>query len=156
MAMDLAGVARQADALAAQSRADLVRAVRRAAAEGMSQSQIAREIGRSQPEVSRLLRFHGTTPLARRLRSNAGKIRSIIEEIGGSHVRVFGSVATGQDGPESDVDLVFAMRVPLSLMELSQVELRIAELMGVRVDLVPESALRPDLRSRVAAEAVAL
>jgi predicted nucleotidyltransferase len=153
---DLIQVARQADRRVAEARAELVSAVRQAAAEGMTQAEIARQIGRSQPEVSRLLRFHGTTPLARRVRQHAGAIRRLITEAGGSRVRVFGSVSTGQDSDGSDVDLVFAMGTPLSLMELAALEQRIGELIGARVDLVPESAIRSNLRERVLAEAVAL
>lgn len=156
MTTELARAARHSDALAAKARAQLVQAVRRASAEGLTQAQIAREIGRSQPEVSRLLRFHGTSPLARTLRRNADEVRRIIAESGGDRVRVFGSLATEQDGPTSDVDLLFAMRKPLSLMQLSGIEQRLADLLGSSVDLVPESALRPDLRERVLAESVAL
>jgi predicted nucleotidyltransferase len=65
-------------------------------------------------------------------------------------------VSTGQDSDGSDVDLVFAMGTPLSLMELAALEQRIGELIGASVDLVPESAIRPNLRDRVLAEAVAL
>jgi predicted nucleotidyltransferase len=153
---DLIQVARQVDRRVAEARAELVSAVRQAAAEGMTQAEIARQIGRSQPEVSRLLRFHGTTPLARRVRQHAGEIRRLITEVGGSQVRVFGSVSTGQDRDGSDVDLVFAMGAPLSLMELAALEQRIGELIGARVDLIPESAIRSNLRGRVLAEAVAL
>lgn len=149
-------VARHSDEVTAQARAELVRAVRQAAARGMTQTQIAREIGRSQPEVSRLLRLHGTSPLAQNLRRNASQIRQIVAEAGGSRVRVFGSVATGQDRPDSDVDLLFVMGAPLSLMQLGRLEQEIAHLLGAPVDLIPESALRPDLRERALSEAVAL
>lgn len=111
---------------------------------------------RSQPEVSRLLRFHGTSPLARRVRRNADQIRQLVAEAGGTGVRIFGSVATGEGRPESDVDLLFVMKEPLSLMQLGRLEQRLADLLDVPVDLVPESALRPDLRERVMSEAVAL
>lgn len=60
----------------AQGRAELVGAVRAAAAAGMTQTEIAAAIGRSQPEVSRLLRFHGRSPLARRVRTHAPQIRA--------------------------------------------------------------------------------
>lgn len=116
-------LARRCDVGVPQARSDRVAALRQAAASGMTRSQIAREIGRSQPEVSRLLRFHGTTPLARQVRRSSRRVRRLIAEAGGADGRVFGSVATGTDGPDS-------------------------------VDLVPESALRPDLRERVSAEAV--
>lgn len=156
MDTSLADVARHSDRVTAQARAELIRAVRLAAGRGMTQAEIARQIGRSQPEVSRLLRFHGTTPLARNLRHHAARIRRLVADAGGDKVRVFGSVATGHDSPGSDVDLVFDMRRPMSLMALGRLEVQIAELLGVPVDLVPESALRPDLRERVLGEAVLL
>lgn len=156
MTTDLAKVARHTDEVTAQARAELVRAVRRAAAEGLTQTQIAQQIGRSQPEVSRLLRFHGSSPLGRKLRRDAPQIRQIVAEAGGTRVRVFGSTATGQERPDSDVDLLFVMTRPLSLMKLGRLEQRLTDLLGVSVDLVPESALRPDLRERVLSDAVAL
>ena len=156
MAENLTEVARRTDEATSRARADLVCAVRRAASEGMTQTQIAQQIGRSQPEVSRLLRFHGTSPLARRLRGSASRVRQIVAEAGGGRVRVFGSVATGQDGPDSDVDLLFTMGEALSFMELGRLEERLVDVIGVPVDLVPDTALRPDLRERVLAEAVSL
>ncbi len=153
---DLAEVARRTDEVARHARAELVRAVRGAASEGVTQTEIARQIGRSQPEVSRLLRFHGTSPLGRRLRGNARRVRQIVAEAGGGRVRVFGSVATGQDRPDSDVDLLFTMGRPLSLMELGRLEQRLVEVIGAPVDLLPDVALRPDLRQRVLAEALVL
>lgn len=140
----------------ARARANLVRAVRNAAARGLTQVQIAEQIGRSQPEVSRLLRFHGTSPLARNVRRNARQIRALVTEAGGSRVRVFGSVATGDDHADSDVDLLFTMGRPLSLMQLGRLEQRLSNLLGVPVDLVPESALRPDVRARIMSEAATL
>lgn len=71
-------------------------------------------------------------------------------------MRVFGSTATGTDGPTSDVDLLFDMRTPMSLMQLSALERELSRLIGLRVDLVPESSIRPDLRDRILAEAVPL
>lgn len=156
MAMDLAEVARHTDEVTAQARLELVSAVRRAAAQGLTQTQIAQAIGRSQPEVSRLLRFHGTSPLAHRLRRNAERVRQSVAEAGGTRVRVFGSVASGEDRPDSDVDLLFAMGPPLSLMQLGRLEQQLADLLDAPVDLVPESALRTDLRERVMREAVSL
>lgn len=156
MTENLADVARRTDEATSRARSELVGAVRRAAAAGMTQAQIAQQIGRSQPEVSRLLRFHGTSPLARRLRASASQVRQIVAEAGGSRVRVFGSVANGRDNPDSDIDLVFTMGKPLSLMEIGRLELRLADAVGARVDLVPDSAIRPDIRERVLAEAVAL
>ncbi|WP_206426104.1 nucleotidyltransferase family protein [Nakamurella antarctica] len=94
--------------------------------------------------------------MARNLRRNASQVRQLVAEAGGTRVRVFGSVAVGSDHPGSDVDLLFTMTGPLSLMQLGRLEQRISDLLGAPIDLVPESALRPDLRERVYAEAVLL
>ena len=83
-------------------------------------------------------------------------MRRIIGEAGGSRVRVFGSVAVGSDTEESDIDLLFTMDEPLSLMQLNALSDRIGALLGASVDLVPDTALSPPLRDRILAEAVSL
>lgn len=153
---DLAEVARRSDEAVRDARAELVHAVREAARQGLTQAQIAQLTGRSQPEVSRLLRFHGRGPLALRLRRHAREVRDLIDQAGGSNVRVFGSVATGAERAGSDIDLLFDMGAPMGLMELGTLERRLSELLSAPVDLIPAAALRPDLRDRVLAEAVAL
>lgn len=152
----LAQVAEESDRAVADARAALTRAVREASAQGMTQAQIAREIGRSQPEVSRLLRFQGTSPLARRLRAHRSDVLRIIGAAGGRDVRVFGSLAEGADGSRSDVDLVATWTAPIGLMGLSRVEVELEDLLGAEVDLVPESSLRPGIRDRVLRQAVPL
>lgn len=149
-------IARRTDGTIARARAELVRAVRQAAADGMTQIEIAEEIGRSQPEVSRILRFHGTSPLGRVVRRHSVSIRQALRDVGGRNVRVFGSVARGTDTPTSDIDILFTMDRPLSLMELARVETRLEEIVGTEVDLVPESSLQPVMRDRIISEAVTL
>jgi predicted nucleotidyltransferase len=68
----------------------------------------------------------------------------LVNDAGGEHVRVFGSVARGDDDEGSDIDLLFVMRRPLSLMELGRLEDEVSAVVGVPVDLLPESSLRPD------------
>ena len=152
----LAETAREADEATAAARARLVAAVRRAAAEGMTQAEIAREIGRSQPEVSRLLHFHGTSPRARALRRHRDEIKRLVREAGGSNVRVFGSVATGRDHADSDIDLLFTMDKQMGLFALSALEDAIANCVGTEVDLVPDRSIRPIFRDRILGEAIPL
>ena len=156
MVVDIAAVARRSDEAVRDARAELVHAVREASRQGLTQAQIAQLIGRSQPEVSRLLHFHGRGPLAQRLRRHAREVRELIDQAGGSNVRVFGSVATGTEQAGSDIDLLFDMGTPMGLMELGTLERRLSELLGADVDLIPAATLRLDLRDRVLAEAVAL
>ena len=152
----LAAVARETDEAVRQARGRLVAAVRKASREGMSQKEIARQIGRSQPEVSRLLRFHGTTPLARQLRTARREVIKTVKAAGGSNVRVFGSVATGQEHEGSDIDLLFRMDQPLGLMDLAGLEIELGTILHADVDLVPDTNIRPAMRERILSEAVPL
>jgi len=122
----------------------------------MTQTEIAKAIGCSQPEVSRLLHFHGTSPRAMALRKHRADVCHLIHDAGGSNVRVFGSVATGEDTDESDIDLLFRMDEPLSLLMLGDLEKAVADQVGIPVDLVPDSAILPVLRDRILKEAVPL
>ena len=155
-AENLAAVAQETDKAVRQARERLVMAVRKASRDGMSQKEIARQIGRSQPEVSRLLRFHGTTPLARRLRSARHEVIETVKAAGGSNVRVFGSVATGREHEGSDIDLLFRMDQPLGLMDLAGLEIELGTILHADVDLVPDTNIRPAMRERILSEAVPL
>ena len=149
-------VAQETDEAIRQARNQLIAAVHEASRNGLSQKKIARLIGRSQPEVSRLLRFHGTTPLARRLRAARRQVIETIKAAGGSNVRVFGSVATGQEHEGSDIDLLFRMDQPLGLMDLAGLEIELGTILHADVDLVPDTNIRPTMRERIISEAVPL
>ena len=90
------------------------------------------------------------------MRRHSREVRELIDQAGGSNLRVFGSVATGTEHAGSDIDLLFDMGTPIGLMELGTLERRLSELLGADVDLIPAATLRPDLRDRVLADAVAL
>lgn len=153
---ELSEIARRCDEAVARSRRELVAAVREAHAGGMTQTEIAHEIGRSQPEVSRLLRFHGTGPRAVALRKHRIDIINLVAEAGGANVRVFGSVATGEDGPDSDIDLLIDLPATTGLLKVARLERLVSEAVGIPVDVVPSDDLRPDFASRVLKEAVPL
>ena len=128
---------RAADAAARSARARLVTAVRQASASGMSQREIAAHSNRSQPEIRRLLKFHGTTPNGRRLRANRDTLVALLAASGLHNVRVFGSTARDADRPDSDIDLLVSADAPLGLFAQAQVGAR-----GVRTT-------RPARRPRV-------
>lgn len=153
---NLASVAQETDEAVRRARNQLVAAVREASKDGLSQKEIARLIGRSQPEVSRLLRFHGTTPLAKQLRTARREVIETVKAAGGSNVRVFGSVATGQEHEDSDIDLLFRMGQPLGLMDLAGLEIELGTILHADVDLVPDTNIRPTMRERILSEAIPL
>lgn len=84
------------------------------------------------------------------------EILRIAAEHGARNVRVFGSLARGDAGPESDLDLLVQMEEGRSLLDLVGLWQDLEELLGRRVDVVSEGGLSPYLRSRVLAEAVPL
>lgn len=62
---------------------------------------------------------------------------------------VFGSVARGEDTPESDIDLLVELKRPVGLIKLIQLEDRFVKVLGRRVDLGTESSLHPLIRDAV-------
>jgi predicted nucleotidyltransferase len=63
------------------------------------------------------------------------------------HLALHGSVARGEETPESDVDLIAELdrSRKISLIGFIHLENRLADILGVKVDLSDKIALRPDV-----------
>ena len=83
------------------------------------------------------------------------RVRGAIEDAAGARVGALGSAAKGTDRSDFDVDLLLAMRKPLSHMRSSIRERGLSEPIGVRVDRVPKSSIRLRWRDRRVEQAVA-
>ena len=75
---------------------------------------------------------------------------------GAHNIRVFGSVARGDNDGASDVDFLVELEPGRTLFDLSGLLLDLEALLNVRVDVVTERGLRPRIRNRFLAEAVTL
>ena len=73
---------------------------------------------------------------------------------GAHQLRVFGSVARGEDREDSDVDFLVALEPGRSLLDLARLELDLEHLLRRRVDVVSENGLRDSIRAAVLREAV--
>lgn len=82
------------------------------------------------------------------------EICRLAERYRAGDVRVFGSVARGENTEASDVDLLIKTRPGCSLFDLGGLLEDLQELLGCRVDLVTEDGLKPRLRERVLREAI--
>jgi len=86
--------------------------------------------------------------------------REEILRIAGRHgmhnVRVFGSVARGESGPESDVDFLVRLDPGVTLFEHAALVRELETLLGRKVDVISERGLRPRIRDQVLEEAVPL
>ena len=75
---------------------------------------------------------------------------------GAADVRVFGSVARGEAGPDSDLDLLVKAGPDTSSWFPAGLILDLEALLGCRVEVVTENGLAESLRARVLREAVPL
>lgn len=90
------------------------------------------------------------------LKVRRNEVLRIASTRGARRVRVFGSMARGEQGPTSDIDLLVEMEPGRTLLDLMNLEEDLEQLLGRPVDVVTEGALNPRIRERVLAEAVAL
>lgn len=96
------------------------------------------------------------TPLGRRLRQRRKAVLACAGRHGATNVRVFGSVARGEERQESDIDLVVDLAPRTGLFELSALKRELSELLGVPVDVAPSDSLRPKIRAEIEHEGVPL
>lgn len=86
--------------------------------------------------------------------------RSEILRLAGVHgcrnVRVFGSVATGESRPDSDVDFLVDLESGRTLFDLAGFLGDLRDLLGTEIDVVESRSIHPYIRDRVLAEAVGL
>ena len=80
-------------------------------------------------------------PLMDFLAENRETIRSILRSRRGTELRVFGSVARGDDSPDSDVDFLVTLEEDASLSDHMGLRRDLKELLGRHVDLVTMRAL---------------
>lgn len=69
-------------------------------------------------------------------------------------VGVFGSYVRGDQRPDSDLDVLAAFGPEASLLDLGGAQVMLSELLGIKVDLVPQEDVRPELKETIASEAV--
>ncbi len=94
--------------------------------------------------------------LARLVHDKRPDILRIAAQHGATNVRVFGSVARGQTGPQSDLDLLVDMGPKRTPFFPGGLIADLADLLGCRVEVVSRDALHESIRDRVLAEAVSL
>ncbi|HOG18193.1 MAG TPA: nucleotidyltransferase family protein [Syntrophales bacterium] len=87
------------------------------------------------------------------LEAKRNEILILASRHGARNVRVFGSVARGEAGPESDVDFLVQMEEGRSLLDLSALIMELQDLLGRKVDVVSEGGLYWLLRRRILKEA---
>jgi uncharacterized protein len=163
--VDAAQLIREARGLAGLSQAGL------ASRAGTSQSAIARyEAGAAQPSLPTLERLLAACGArlelrlaleTRRASVSASVVRQRRRELldlarryGARNVRVFGSAARGEAGPDSDVDLLVDLEPGRTLLDLVGLRQDATALLGVDVDVATLDMLREPVRREAERDAV--
>ena len=90
------------------------------------------------------------------LKIKRNDILRLASQHGAHHVRVFGSVARGEAGPASDVDLLVQMDIGRSLLDLIGLTQELESILHRKVDVLTDEGLSPYLKERIQPEAVPL
>lgn len=93
-----------------------------------------------------------------------GKIKSILEkhkeEIREKYrveeIGIFGSYVRGQEKERSDLDILVEFNDSIGLLKFIELENYLSDLLGVKVDLVMKSALKPRIGKHILEEVVFL
>ncbi len=85
------------------------------------------------------------------LRADMGALR---QEYGVRSLQVFGSYVRGEQRAHSDLDILVEFERTPTFFEFVRLERRLSQRMGVKVDLVMRTALKPTIGRYILAEAV--
>lgn len=168
--MSSAALLREARTKARLSQPELARRA------GVAQSVIsAYESGKREPSLSTLMRLVAATggrlvidvevprpvglpgsPLGRRLRQRRSQVLAVMERYGATNVRVFGSVARGEDDEASDVDLLADVPPHTSLLDVLGLEAELETVLGARVGVTTSLGTNERFRANVERDAIPL
>jgi uncharacterized protein len=144
--------------------------IRQARAEaGLTQSELARRAGIRQASISKFEsgrerprpETYARILEAARVRPGVAlqRQRAVVIETArrrrASNVRVFGSVARGEDDFSSSVDLLVTFEEDASVLDAAGLMLDLEKILGVRVDVLSDR-VKGRMRDRAIAEAIAL
>jgi uncharacterized protein len=94
--------------------------------------------------------------LKTQLQAKRADILVLAAKHGAYNVRLFGSVARGEAGPKSDVDILIDLESGRSLLDQIALGQDLEELLGVKVDVVTENALHWYIKDKILQEAAPL
>jgi hypothetical protein len=77
-------------------------------------------------------------------------------EYGVKEVGIFGSSLRGDASSGSDIDILVAFDRPVGFFKFLELEERLSEWLGARVDLVTKAALKPHIGRRILSEVAML
>ena len=90
------------------------------------------------------------------LQQHRDEIRRIALSHRVTNVRVFGSALHGDDTEDSDLDLLVEPTSETTLMDIARIQVEVAKLLSLKVDVLTPNALPDKFHARVLTEAEAV
>ncbi|WP_243663009.1 nucleotidyltransferase family protein [Hydrogenispora ethanolica] len=90
------------------------------------------------------------------LNSKKQSILATAARYGAFNIRIFGSVARGDDDEKSDIDFLVELEPGRSLLDLGGLLIELEDLLGCSVDIVTENGLKERIREQVLNEVINL
>ncbi len=94
--------------------------------------------------------------LNQQLQAKRQEIITLADRYGARNLKIFGSVARGEEQPTSDVDFLVEMDEKSTLLDYIGLIQELENLLGCKVDVAEPTSLHPLIRDRVLQEAVPL
>ncbi len=91
--------------------------------------------------------------LKEKVQARREAVLEIAARYGVSNVRIFGSLARGDERERSDLDLLVSLAQRRGLLDLIGFKQDVEELLGARVDVVEDAGLSPFMKNRILEEA---
>lgn len=90
------------------------------------------------------------------LKERREQIIAIAERHGAKRIRLFGSLARGEESRDSDVDFLIELEPKRSLLDIIAIKQDLEDLLQCKVDVVTEKAVSPYVRDEIVTQAVGL
>lgn len=90
------------------------------------------------------------------LKERREQILGIAERHGARRVQVFGSLARGKSGKDSDVDFLIELKPGKTLLDIIAMKQDLEDLLQCKVDVVTQNAVSPYIRDEIVAQAISL
>jgi len=94
--------------------------------------------------------------LTETLKTNRDKILEVSAKYGAKNIRIFGSVARGDFGRDSDIDFLVDMEKGRSLFDMGGLLMELQKILGCKVDVVTPKGLRQRIKERVIKDSIYL
>jgi predicted nucleotidyltransferase len=95
-------------------------------------------------------------PTGRLVATHWDDLHEVLRRHGVTNARLFGSVARGDDHEGSDVDILVDFAPGTTLFGVLKIQDELESILGVEVDLIPDSGLKDRVRVRVQRDKIAL